>query len=66
MFIIVICHNCIKILAVSGCSLILSASVIAEEPYGIVSYHRSFVPRATVCAYIHVRVLQQRGQPQVV
>ena len=30
--------NCIKLLAVSGCSLILSASMIAEEPY-----YRSFV-----------------------
>ena len=58
--------NCIKLSAVSGCLLILSASVITEEPYNriVQSYHRTFVPsyyrtscyrshRAFVCAYIH-------------
>ena len=48
-------NNCIKISAVNGCSLILSASVIAEEPYYrtiVLSYYRtfvlSFVPRTVV------------------
>ena len=32
MFIVNIYNNCIKLSAVSGCLLILSASVITEEP----------------------------------
>ena len=78
MFIVDIYNNCIKLSAVNGCLLILSASVITEEPYRTVprtieSYLRTSCyrsHRAFVCAYIHllrtVRVLQQRGQPQVV
>ena len=46
MFIVDIYNNCIKPSAVSGCLLILSASVITEEPYYraiVLSYLRSFV-----------------------
>ena len=51
MFIVDIYNNCIKLSAVSGCLLILSASVIAEEPYNrttynqiVLTYHRTIVP----------------------
>ena len=45
MFIVDIYNNCIKLSAVSGCLLILSASVIAEEPYyrTIVSCYPSYL-----------------------
>ena len=37
-------NNCIKLSAVSGCLLILSASVITEEPYNrVVQSNRTFV-----------------------
>ena len=43
--------NCIKLSAVSGCLLILSASVIAEEPYHrtiVPSCYRTIVPYRTI------------------
>ena len=60
MFIVDIYNNCIKLSAVSGCSLIFSASVITEEPcypsYYRTSYYRAIlrtiVPRTIVRSYL--------------
>ena len=53
MFIVDIYNNCIKLSAVSGCLLILSASVITEEPYRIVpSFVRTSCYRLCIHSFI--------------
>ena len=55
MFIVDIYNNCIKLSAVSGCLLILSASVITEEPcvplYLVLSFASCF--RLCIHSFIH-------------